>query len=268
MSRLAFALSLLLAVPAVGQGRPRIEDNSFLLEEAYNQERGVVQHISTFSRPKGTGEWGYALTTEWPVTGQRHQLSYTVNVLRADGPGGLDVGLGDLAVNYRFQALGGEGARLWLAPRVTTILPLGNAGSGRGNGRVGVEIGLPASITLTPWLTSHLNAGLTLFPDASGTGRLGTVSRASRLGGSLIADVSSRVNILVETLYETRRQTTGGGGTVLAESWVINPGVRWAHDFKSGLQIVPGVAYTIGAGPSTGDDGLFAYLSFEYPFKR
>jgi hypothetical protein len=33
------------------QGRdPRIEDNSFLIEEAYNQEYGVVQEISTFQR--------------------------------------------------------------------------------------------------------------------------------------------------------------------------------------------------------------------------
>ena len=30
----------------------------------------------------------------------------------------------------------------------------------------------------------------------------------------------------------------------------LNPGVRWAFDFDSGLQIVPGVAYTIGLGPS------------------
>ena len=32
--------------PAAGQ----IQDNSFLIEEAYNQEANVVQHISTFSR--------------------------------------------------------------------------------------------------------------------------------------------------------------------------------------------------------------------------
>jgi len=30
-----------------------IEDNSFLIEEAYNQEAGVVQHISTFARQPG-----------------------------------------------------------------------------------------------------------------------------------------------------------------------------------------------------------------------
>ena len=32
-----------------------LEDNSFLIEEAYNQERGVVQHISNFARVRGSG---------------------------------------------------------------------------------------------------------------------------------------------------------------------------------------------------------------------
>ena len=59
-----------------------IVDNSFLIEEAYNQERGVVQHISTFSRAVGTTNWVYAFTQEWPVRGQRHQLSYTIPVDR------------------------------------------------------------------------------------------------------------------------------------------------------------------------------------------
>ena len=38
-----------------------IADNSFLIEEAYNQEAGVVQHISTFSRPDGGGSLGLLL---------------------------------------------------------------------------------------------------------------------------------------------------------------------------------------------------------------
>lgn len=34
-----------------GQGSSApIQDNSFLIEEAYNQEFGVVQHINTFTR--------------------------------------------------------------------------------------------------------------------------------------------------------------------------------------------------------------------------
>ena len=65
--RLLFILAQLLAVlvaSAAGQAArsaseaPPIQDNSFLVEEAYNQERGVVQHINTFQRraPGGAGD--------------------------------------------------------------------------------------------------------------------------------------------------------------------------------------------------------------------
>ena len=62
-----------------------------------------------------------------------------------------------------------------------------------------------------------------------------------------------------------QRDPDGRGGTVREESAFLNPGVRWAFDFESGLQIVPGLAYTIGLGPSDGDDALFLYLSLEHP---
>ena len=43
--------------PPTSQEVTHIADNSFLVEEAYNQEAGVVQHVSTFSRPEGGGAW-------------------------------------------------------------------------------------------------------------------------------------------------------------------------------------------------------------------
>src|SRR5260221_10479412 len=45
---------------------PIIQDNSFLVEEAYNQEFGVVQHIQTFQRVWSTHSWGYTFTQECP----------------------------------------------------------------------------------------------------------------------------------------------------------------------------------------------------------
>ncbi len=75
------ALFLLCASPSLAQEPPRkapsaIQDNSFLIEEAYNQEAGVVQHISTFTRLRG-GDWVYTFTQEFPVASLKHQLSYT-----------------------------------------------------------------------------------------------------------------------------------------------------------------------------------------------
>jgi hypothetical protein len=60
---------------------------------------------------------------------------------------------------------------------------------------------------------------------------------------------------------------TGSGRTARNDSLYLNPGVRWAHTFSS-LQIVPGIAFPIGLGPSHGDEGLFLYLSLEHPFGR
>lgn len=40
-----------------------IQDNSFLIEEAYNQEDGIIQHISTFERLSSTHDWVYTRPT-------------------------------------------------------------------------------------------------------------------------------------------------------------------------------------------------------------
>jgi len=60
-----------------------IQDNSFLIEEAYNQEAGVVQHILNIvhraNRHAGakSDEFSFVFTQEWPAFSQTHQLSYT-----------------------------------------------------------------------------------------------------------------------------------------------------------------------------------------------
>jgi hypothetical protein len=53
-----------------------------------------------------------------------------------------------------------------------------------------------------------------------------------------------------------------------ADSWFLSPGVRGAFNCPGGLQIVPGVAWPIGIGPSRGSSYLLVYLSFEHPFMR
>jgi hypothetical protein len=77
----------------------RIEDNSFLIEEAYNQDPGVIQHISSFQYMKDH-TWMYTFTDEWPVPGRKHQLSTTIPVLNNG-----ESGFGDIALNYRYQAI-------------------------------------------------------------------------------------------------------------------------------------------------------------------
>ncbi|WP_242343430.1 hypothetical protein [Anaeromyxobacter terrae] len=255
-----------LAAPALafGDGDLPIQDNSFLIEEAYNQEPGVIQHISTFSRVGGTGAWLYSFTEEWPVLGQTHQASVTLNYagLEKRGP----TGIGDLALNYRWQAVGSGETEVALAPRLSVLVPTGDASRGLGLGGAGIQVNLPLSAMLGRHFVTHVNFGGTYVPSAlasdGGHGPLGSFSA----GESLIWLAHSRFNVLTEVLY-TRSETARPGANDRAETFTVNPGVRGAIDFPSGLQIVPGVSVPLGVGPSRGERAVFLYLSFEHPFR-
>ena len=83
--------------------------------------------------------------------------------------------------------------------------------------------------------------------------------------------VRPRLNLLFEAVWGRTDQVDSGRGpghTSATESLTLSPGVRLAFDLPSGLQIVPGLAVPIGVGPSSGDRGVFLYLSLEHPFRR
>jgi hypothetical protein len=270
MLRRALGLVVVAASPALAQTAaraappPGIADNSFLVEEAYNQEEGVIQHISTFSRPFGGAGWSYTFTEEWPVPGQRHQLSATIPVQAVGGR----TGLGDLALSYRFQALDGSRGGVAFSPRVSVLAPTGSSARGLGTGGAGVQLNLPLSAALGPGVVAHSNLGATWIHDANDeVGHEADVS-GWHAGQSLIWLVSPTFNVMLEVAFNRTSVVTGPGLTERSDSLYLNPGVRWAHNFSSGLQIVPGIAFPIGVGPSRGDEGLFLYLSFEHPFRR
>jgi hypothetical protein len=247
------------ASPLAGQ----IQDNSFLIEEAYNQESGVVQHISTFERADG-GDWAYNFTQEWPLGGIRHQLSYTIPVENLEG---LGTGLGDVALNYRYQLVGNPGARTVAAPRLSILLPTGDEEKGRGEGAVGFQVNLPLTLVLSNQLVTHWNAGVTVTPSVpvplGGT----STTHSFKFGGSVVWLFRPSVNFLLETVLDDSDVVLADGRLVDQTGWVLNPGVRWAFDLGD-LQIVPGLAYTIGLGEGPDENALFLYLSFEHPFKR
>jgi hypothetical protein len=108
-----------------------IQDNSFLIEEAYNQEDGVIQHISTFQRLTNTGDWVYTQTDEWPLRTIKHQLSLTLSGTHAGDFAGSGAGWGDTAVNYRYQLVGSGETKLAIAPRASLLIPTGDHRLGR-----------------------------------------------------------------------------------------------------------------------------------------
>lgn len=249
--------------PAHSEDRP-IQDNSFLLEEAYNQEGGVVQHISAFQRVH-EDEWSYAFTQEWPFRSQRHQLSYTLQYVRPAGSGG-EAGPGDVALNYRYQLVGSGDEVVAMAPRLSLVIPSGDEREGRGDATWGAVVNLPVSVELGSRVVTHVNLGATYLPRAENPrGDRADVTRWN-FGQSFIWLARPRLNALAEFVYTTEREVVGPDTTARIETFFVNPGIRWAHDLPSGLQIVPGLAVPIGLGPSRGERAVFVYLSFEHPF--
>jgi hypothetical protein len=251
--------------PAASSPVPPIQDNSFLVEEAYNQEAGVVQHISTFSRARG-GEWAYAFTQEWPLAGQRHQLSYTLPLSRVAAPGGERTGIGDVAVNYRYQIGGAAGSALAFAPRITVLLPTGSSRDGLGAGGMGAQVNLPFSAVLPARLVAHSNVGANYTPRAHDVLGNRAATRGYAVSQSLVWLARPRLNLMLEGAWNRAEEVTGTGRTAWSSELVISPGIRGAIDFPSGLQVVPGLAFPIGVGPSKGERSVFFYLSFEHPF--
>ena len=145
-----------------------IQDNSFLVEESYNQEEGVVQHINLFARERGTGDWVATFTQEWPVGGIRHQLSYTIPAARLDDGARK---LADVALNYRYQLVGSGETKVAIAPRFSVYLPTGSSHDGSGSGSVSLQTLVPVSWVVSPSWVVHANAGATYRPgerDAEG----------------------------------------------------------------------------------------------------
>jgi hypothetical protein len=263
-----FALAAILHGPQLAcaqEGAVAIQDNSFLIEEAYNQESGVVQHINCLTRLWNTNEWAWSFTEEWPVPEHwRHQVSYMLTETKPDP--GVSAGFGDLLLNYRYQVLGSGKTKVAFAPRLTCIAPTGSWRGGKGYGGAGMQTGLPVSVVLSRQFVAHSNVGGTWVPSARDTAGDTAASYGYSAGQSLVWLARARLNALLEASWASSHVVAKPHGTQTTNSFWLVPGVRWAHNFKSGLQIVPGVGLIAGAGPSRGDRGVFVYLSFEHPW--
>ena len=243
-----------------------LADNSFLIEEAYNQERGVVQHIGLFVRDRTTRTWLFTFTQEWPAWSHRHQLSYMVPLVHFDGREGSPVtGVGDLFLNYRYQLVD---AWVAIAPRLSILLPTGTYRKATGAGGPGVQLAVPLSARLAPWITVNLNVGTTLHPGARSVSGYRATTHGYYVGGSLILFLSRRINGLVEGVALSDEDVVDGGGTTRAAGTLASVGIRWGHDIPGGVQVVPGIAWAIGRGASRDAGGLLLYLSVEHPFRK
>ena len=213
--------------------RIKIRD-SFLIEEAYNQEAGVIQHIQTFQYLKESGIWGYAFTQEWPVLGQTHQLSYTIPINNKDAP--IEASeIGDIAKlslsAYPQQALA-------LSPRFYAF-STGTIKTALVAAPLGIRVNIPLSIELSDKWVTHFNLGSQRFRGLKRREEQALIPLDSTmepvLSGLYLKTLTSCLKpygILPESvlLYGTKTRD----GTL-----IVNLGARYAINCDSGLQIVP-----------------------------
>ena len=232
-----------------------IQDNSFLIEEAFNQEAGQVQHITNLRR-QGQ-QWQFSFSQEWPVYSQTHQVSYSVPYNF-----GTVRGVGEVTLNYRYQLQTETSLRPAIAPRVSLVLPSNHSLDGIGEGSFGYELLLPVSKIVTDRITLNFNAGLRSMFDVAGH-----QPTIYRVGGSAIYAVTRDTNFLLETIGDWVESVDTLGRLQRDFELTLLPGVRHAFNFADDAQLVVGAGVPIVFANGSVDAGAFFYLSFEHKFK-
>jgi hypothetical protein len=242
-----------------------IEDNSYFIEEAYNQETGVIQHISNGYYQTKVKDFLYSFTEEWPVGCQTHQLSLTVPYQSFHAGSN---GFGDIYINYRYQWWDDNNWG-WISPRLSVILPTGKPSIGLGSGVFGMQINIPVSKRWSNELISHFNIGTTVLPNVKGMTDAGTTVHQTLTsyfaGTSGIWLLSENFNLMCEVLFAMNASINGAGNIIYSHQAIISPGFRFAINMGA-LQIVPGFAFPIVFESSNSMMNIFAYLSFEHPY--
>lgn len=255
-------------------------DNSFFVEEAYNQEPGTVQHIfnwlPTWDRNRGTRSrnFDFVFIQEWPLGSQTHQFSYTLPMQHVSELGDEEFsggGMADMMLNYRLQVLDGEDEPIAFSPRFSLVLPTGDADRGLGNGRVGYQVNLPVSYEVGRWAL-HFNAGLTVTPDVvagvdPSLGAGGRTLNGYNFGFSVIRAVTSDFHLMLETVALLNEDLLEEATQDRTTAVFLSPGFRWMPYERGETQLVTGLAVPVGLSRESPNVGAVFYLSLEHRFR-
>jgi DtxR family Mn-dependent transcriptional regulator len=254
------ASAIAQSAPASGSDRPwEITDNSFLVEEAFNQEPGIFQNVAAW-QADADGNWALAFTQEWPLRSQTHQLSYTLGY----GHGQSGSGFGDTFLHYRWQALTEGNGLPAFSPRVSLVMPTGDASRGLGNGGVGWELNLPFSRQFGD-LYLHWNAGFTHFPSAEDSGTRHNLL-TPRAAASGIWRLRSMFNVMLETVVQWDAAISDGV-TNRTRRVTVLPGCRTGWNIGD-VQAIAGLGVPVNFADGNASAGVFGYFSYELPFVR
>jgi DtxR family transcriptional regulator, Mn-dependent transcriptional regulator len=265
LARMLAALLLLVGVASAQTAKPSksdpfaIMDNSFLVEEAFNQEAGIFQNIANATFASNT--WTFSFTQEWPVVSQKHQFSYTLSALGFDGIGG---GIGDTQINYRYQALTEGPGRPAFSPRVSLLLPTGDRDNFRGTGTTGLQVNMPFSKQQGDFYW-HGNGGLTVFPDVDRPNAKSVSLVSPFFAGSGIYRLRPMFNLMLESVL--RLEDAGGGDLGHLKIFTLSPGARGGWNIGD-RQVIIGAAVPVTWVEGESETALLLYFSYELPFRR
>ena len=230
----------------------------------------MVQHISSFTRFWNSKDWNYSFTQEWPVPEMNATNSATRWWLctpeRFLTPGRhrrcclelpLPVG-GKRRHAHRLLASRQPD------PSHRRFIP----GTGRGQFRCADQSSVERrsqSETGQP-----LECRRDVLSSCSGlASAIAPRSAGYNVGQSFIWLVHARFNVMLETcVCPVAAVVVAKNRTEWSNSFFLSPGIRWAHNFKNGLQIVPGIGVPLGDRAECGRKRLLLYLSFEHPFRK
>lgn len=259
-------------------GQPHIEDNSFLIEEAINQEAGVIQHI--FTTTYSAGDIVYSYTQELPLRDDSHQLSFGFSYAALKKPDAMtpiaqsnyvSSGMGDFMINYR-SMLWDKNDWAIVIPRLSLIVPTGNARYHLGAGAWGGQFNLAVTKRLSRRLVTHYNAGYTYYSssdyyrydkDLNPTLTYEKDIDIATLGASAVWLVHPKFNMLLEYVSSFQEEILDDASIVCQHNLTVNPGIRMAFDIGK-VQVVPGIGvpFTFENGQYSAA-GAFVYLSIE-----
>ena len=255
--RSTFSILAFLTFSCVAFGDP-IEDNSFLVEESYNQEEGVVQFIQVYQKEAKTENWNYTFINEYPFFSQTHQLSFEVPIAHLESNNKSQIE--DLKLNYRNELFRNETVVTTL--RLSTTLPTGDYEKGFGVGASGYETALLASVQIAPRWVQHWNVGAGITPKAKNTLGEQADNRKYFWAVSNVYLMSDHLNFMLEATGTQQEQTITENSAEWTSETIVSPSVRYAIDYND-WQFVPGLAFPTGLGPTEGSNQILGYLSIE-----
>lgn len=272
--------SLFAQMPDTGRksyssfGPMELEDNSFLMEEAFNQGMGVIQNISTLTFDAADPVLKYSFTQEIPITDKGHQFSYSLYYTIKANERGSRSGFGDLVLSYRPLLLD-EDNWMMMIPRFSFLIPTGDAAASLGTGGLGLQFNLAITKRLSKSIVTHYNVGVTRYLSYNHYSLVNeqkTLTSQRNItnknaGASVVWHATAMLNVMLEFVSSFDKSINDDGKIKPDNLHLLNPGIRYAFEVNN-MQVVPGIAAPLdfkrGNIPHA---QLMFYLSFEPSYK-